>query len=160
VTPELLWILGIALVLIGLAGVVLPGIPGAILVFAGLGICAWADGFSRIGISVVVLLGFLAAATYAIDFVAASLGVKRVGASHRAMFGAMLGTVFGLFFGLPGVIVGPFAGAVLGELSANSDVARAGRVGLAAWIGFLFGTAAKVCVVFLMIGIFLVALLW
>jgi uncharacterized protein len=155
-----LWILGIALVLIGLAGIVMPGVPGTILIFAGLALAAWADGFTRVSISVVVLLGFLAAASYAIDFVAAALGVKRIGASHRAMFGAMLGTVLGLFFGLPGVIIGPFAGAVIGELTARSDLARAGRVGFAAWIGFLLGAVAKICLAFLMIGIFLVALFW
>jgi uncharacterized protein YqgC (DUF456 family) len=160
VSSEALWILGIVLVLTGLAGVVLPGLPGVILVFAGLALVAWGDGFTRVGIFTVVLLGCLAVASYAIDLVAAAFGVKRMGASRRAMAGAMLGTALGLFFGLPGVIVGPFAGAVIGELTTKSSLGRASRVGLAAWIGFLFGTAAKIGVAFLMIGIFLVALLW
>jgi uncharacterized protein YqgC (DUF456 family) len=65
----------------------------------------------------------------------------------------------GLFFGLPGIILGPFVGAVLGELSAHRDLARAGRAGVAAWIGFAIGTAVKVGIAFLMIAIFLAALI-
>jgi uncharacterized protein len=63
----------------------------------------------------------------------------------------------GLFFGLPGLIIGPFAGAVLGELTAHQDLRRAGRAGLAAWIGFVIGTAVKVGLAFAMVGIFLTA---
>jgi uncharacterized protein YqgC (DUF456 family) len=63
----------------------------------------------------------------------------------------------GLFFGLPGLIVGPFAGAVLGELTAQQDLRRAGRAGVAAWIGFVIGTAVKVGLAFAMVGVFLAA---
>jgi len=154
----LLWILAVALVTIGLVGIVLPAVPGTILIFAGLLLAAWADGFTRVGVGTLVVLGILAAASYAIDFLAAALGARRLGASRRAMAGAALGTLLGLFLGLPGLIVGPFVGAVLGEWSATRDLARAGRTGVAAWIGFVIGIAAKVGVAFLMIGVFLAAL--
>lgn len=156
----LLWLLAVALVLVGLAGVVLPGLPGTVLVFAGLALAAWADGFTRVGVGTLVVLGLLAAGSYAIDFVAAALGAKRLGASPRAMVGAALGTVAGLFFGLPGLLVGPFLGAVAGELSTHGDLGRAGRAGLAAWIGFAVGMAVKIGLVFLMIGIFVLAFLF
>ena len=104
------------------------------------------------------MLAVLAAASYAVELGAAAFGVKRVGASRRAMAGAAAGTLLGVFFGLPGVIIGPFAGAVIGELSARSDLAQAGRVGVAAWIGFLVGTVVKVGIAFIMLGIFLFAL--
>ena len=155
----LLWVLAVVLVIVGLLGVVLPALPGTILVFAGLLLAAWADGFNRVGAGTLVLIGILAAATYTVDLAAAALGVKRFGASRRAMAGAALGTMFGVLFGVPGLILGPFAGAVLGELTAHRDLARAGRAGLAAWIGFLVGTAVKVGLVFVMIGLFLIALL-
>jgi uncharacterized protein YqgC (DUF456 family) len=154
----LLWTLAIALIAVGLVGVVLPAVPGTLLIFAGLLIGAWADGFTRVGAGTLVVLAVLAAASYGIDFVAAALGVKRLGASRRAMAGAALGTLLGLPFGLPGLIVGPFVGALLGELTTNRDLMRAGRMGLAAWIGFAIGMVAKVAVAFLMIGIFLAAL--
>lgn len=155
--PALVWALAVILVVVGLVGIVMPALPGTILVFAGLWLAAWAEGFTRVSVPTMVVLGLLAAATYTVDFVATALGVKRVGASKRAIIGATLGTLLGIFFGLPGVIIGPFAGAVIGELSAHGDLAQAGRVGFAAWVGFLVGTVVKVGLVFLMIGVFVVA---
>ena len=156
----LLWTLGVALVGVGLAGIVFPALPGTILIFAGLLLAAWADGFSRVGVVTMVLIGLIGAASYAMDFVAAALGAQRIGASRRAVVGAALGTLLGLPFGLPGVILGPLAGAVLGELTVHRDWARAGKVGAAAWIGFMVGMAVKIAMAFSMIGIFVVALLF
>ena len=156
----LLWVIAVALVLVGLAGIVLPALPGTVVIFAGLLIAAWADGFARVGVWTLVLIGVIGAASYFIDFVAAAMGAKHMGASPRAAAGAALGTLLGLFFGLPGLIFGPLAGAILGELSAHRDWARAGRVGMAAWIGFAIGTAVKIALAFSMIAIFLAALFW
>jgi uncharacterized protein YqgC (DUF456 family) len=156
----LLWVLAVALVLVGLAGVVLPALPGTILIFAGLLLAAWADNFARVGAGTLVVLGVLAVASYGIDFAAGALGVGRAGASRRAMAGAALGTLSGLFLGLPGLIIGPFVGAVIGELTTHRDLARAGRVGIAAWIGFAIGMAVKMGVAFAMIGIFVFALVF
>ena len=153
-----LWTCAIALVAIGLVGVVLPAVPGTMLILAGLVLGAWADGFTRVGVGTLVVLAILALASYGIDFAAAALGVKRLGASRRAMTGAALGTLLGLFFGLPGLIAGPFVGALIGELMAHGDLRKAGRTGVAAWIGFAIGMVVKVGVAFLMIGIFLAAL--
>jgi uncharacterized protein YqgC (DUF456 family) len=153
-----LWVIAVVLVAVGLAGILLPALPGTILIFAGLLLAAWADGFTRVGGWMLAVIGLLAAASYAVDFVAGALGVKRMGASPRAMVGAALGTLLGLVFGLPGLIVGPFIGAVLGELSAHHDLRRAGRAGVAAWIGFLVGAVVKVAIAFTMLAIFLAAL--
>jgi uncharacterized protein YqgC (DUF456 family) len=152
-----LWTLAVTLVVVGVMGVVLPILPGTMLVFAGLVLAAWANGFTRVGVGTLVLLGILAVASYGIDFVASALGVGRLTASRRAVAGAALGTLGGMAFGLPGVIIGPFVGAVLGQLTADPDLARAGRAGAAAWIGFAVGMAVKVGVVFVMLGIFLAA---
>lgn len=158
-SPVVLWPFAVALIVLGLVGIVIPGLPGTIFVLAGMWLAAWADGFTRVSVATVVVLGALAAASYVVEFVAAGLGVKRIGASRRAIVGAALGAMLGLFFGLPGVILGPFAGAVIGELSARSGLVQAARVGVAAWIGLLLGTVVKVGVVFIMLGIFLFALL-
>jgi len=152
--------LAVVMVIVGLIGVVMPALPGHILILAGLIVGAWANGFTRVGVWTLVVLGIIALASYGVDFVAVALGAKRLGASPRAMTGAALGTIAGLFFGLPGVIVGPFVGAVIGELTTNRDLAKAGKAGVAAWIGFAIGTAVKVALAFLMIGIFLVALVF
>ena len=154
----LLWVVAALLVIVGLAGILLPAVPGTVLIFAGLLLAAWADGFARVGAGTLILIGAIGAASYGVDFVAAALGAKHMGASRRAVAGAALGTLVGLFFGLPGLILGPLAGAVLGELSAHRDLGRAGRVGLAAWIGFLIGTGVKIALAFSMVAIFLAAL--
>jgi len=155
-----LWIVAVVMVIVGLIGVVLPALPGHMLIFAGLVVGAWAEGFTRVGVWTLVVLGLMALASYGVDFVAVALGAQRLGASPRAMTGAALGTLAGLFFGLPGVIIGPFVGAVIGELTTHRDFGKAGKAGVAAWIGFAIGTAVKVGIAFLMIGIFLVALVF
>jgi uncharacterized protein YqgC (DUF456 family) len=156
----LLWILGGLLVGIGVAGIIFPALPGTVLIFAGLLLAAWADGFTRVGVWPLLLIGVIGAVSYTIDFAAAALGAKHVGASPRAVVGAALGTLAGIPFGLPGVIFGPLVGAVLGELSTHREWRRAAGVGMAAWIGFLIGTAVKVALAFCMIAIFLGAFFW
>jgi hypothetical protein len=153
----LLWALAVVLVVVGFAGILLPALPGTALIFAGLLLAAWADGFEHVGIYALVFIGVLGAASYSIDFVAAALGARRAGASRRAVFGAALGTVAGLPFGIPGLILGPLAGAVIGEFSLHRDAWRAGRAGLAAWIGFAIGAAVKVALAFMMVALFLAA---
>ena len=153
----LLWIVGIALVVIGIAGIVFPALPGTVLIFGGLLMTAWANDFTRVGPWTLVVIGLIGAASYGVDFVAAALGARQVGASRSAVAGAALGTLLGIPFGLPGVFFGPLVGAVLGELSVNRELGRAAGVGLAAWIGFLIGTVVKVALAFLMIGVYLIA---
>lgn len=155
----ILWVAAVILIVVGLVGIVLPALPGTILILAGLVLGAWADNFARVGPGMLVLIGVIGAASYAVDFVAAALGAKHLGASKRAMVGAALGTVLGLFFGFVGVIVGPFLGAVVGELTQHRDWKRVGRAGLAAWLGFVIGAAVKVAIAFVMLGLFAAAYL-
>jgi uncharacterized protein len=153
----LLWTLGLVLVAVGMVGIVLPALPGHVLIFLGLLLIAWADHFERVGAVMLVLIGLAGAGSYAVDFAAAALGAKHLGATKRAMAGAALGTVAGLFLGMPGVIFGPFAGAILGELTVHRDWKRVGKAGIAAWIGFAIGTAVKVAIAFVMLGLFALA---
>ncbi len=153
----LLWVLAVVCIAAGVAGTVLPALPGAPLVFVGLLIAAWADGFQKVGWFPLVLVGLLTLASLAVDLLATSLGAKRVGASWLALAGAAVGTVVGIFLGLPGLVLGPFVGAVLGEYVAQRNWRQAGKVGLGTWLGLLLGTAAKLALVFTMLGIFLTA---
>ena len=152
-----LWAVAVILVVAGIVGIVLPALPGTILIFAGLLVAAWADDFMRVGPLMLSIIAIIGVATYGVDFVASALGAKHLGASKQAMAGAALGTVLGFFLGLPGVIVGPFLGAIAGELTVHRDWKRVGKAGLAAWIGFVVGTAVKVALAFLMIGLFAAA---
>ena len=156
---SLLWVAAIALIAIGVAGTILPAIPGVTLVFLGMLLAAWIDHFARIPIWLVVIFAILTAVAWAVDYLAAAAGAKRAGASKLAVVGAMIGTVAGIFTGFVGLLFMPLVGAALGEYIAQRDLRRAGTVGVATWLGLLIGTAVKVAIVFAMIGAFVVALL-
>lgn len=149
-----LLILAALLVAVGIAGTVLPALPGSLLVLAGLVLAAWAEGFQYVGWTTIAVLAVLTALTYAADLATTALGAKRAGASGRAILGASLGVLAGLFFGLPGVILGPFVGAVIGEYTVRRQLGHAGRAGLGAWLGMVVGVAAKLALVVSMLGVF------
>jgi len=148
-----LQVLAVALILAGIAGTVLPALPGPFLVLGGLLLFAWADGFVHVGGTAIVIATLLILMTAGVDVVAGAIGARRFGASPRAVGGAILGTLAGLFFGLPGLLLGPFVGAVIGELTARRDVVHAGRAGVGAWIGLMVGMAAKLGLEFAAIGV-------
>ena len=157
--PLLLKILAAVLVLIGLAGTLLPILPGVPLIFVGLLVAAWADNFQHVGAVTLTILGVLTALAIAADFLASALGAKKLGASPKAVVGATLGAIVGMFFGLPGLVLGPFVGAVVGELSAKRELLQAGKSGLGTWLGLLLASVAKLTLSFLMLGVFITAYL-
>ena len=150
----LYFVLAGVLVLVGLIGTVLPILPGVLLVLGGLFLAAWAEDFTRVGTLALAIIGGLAALSFVVDFAASVLGAKRAGASPQALAGATLGALAGIFFGLPGLLLGPFFGAVIGEYAARRKLVQAGKAGLGTWLGLLFAAAAKVAIAFLMIGTF------
>lgn len=158
-TITLLWILSAALILLGLAGTVLPVLPGTVLVLGGIVLGAWIDDFTRVGVSTVVVISVLAVLAWALDYVAGLMGAKKAGASKLALLGAAVGTVAGLFMGLVGVLLMPLIGAAAGEYLAQKDQIRAVKVGVSTWVGIMVGLIAKVVLAFIMVGIFGAALL-
>lgn len=154
-----LYLLAAAMIVVGLLGTVLPALPGVPLMFAGMFLAAWVDHFVHVGPLTLGVLGVLCALAIAADIVASLLGAKRVGASTWALVGAAIGTFAGFFFGLPGILLGPFAGALGGELIAGGTLRQAAHVGVGTWLGLLFGTLVKVALAFAMIGVFAFALL-
>jgi uncharacterized protein len=157
VATVLLWILAVLLVIVGVAGTVVPMLPGTPVVFAGLLLAAWIDDFARVGTAPLVVLGVLTVLSLLVDFAASILGAQRAGATRGAVTGAALGAVVGLFFGLPGLILGPFAGAFLGQYLATRDVAQSGKAGWGTLVGFIAGSLAKVVLAIAMVIIFAVA---
>lgn len=153
----LLWFLSLILVIAGIVGLLLPALPGIVLVFAGLVVAAWAEDFTYVGRGTLIFLLVLCLLGYVIDFLAGALGASRYGAGKYSIIGAAIGAVAGIFFGFPGIILGPFIGAVAGELYVRRDIQAAGRAGFGAWIGLVAGTAAKIAITFVMIGVFVLA---
>ena len=156
-TTFLLWLTGIVLVVLGMAGLILPALPGAPLLFVGFLLAAWAEDFVYVGIKTIAILALLALLTYGVDLWATIFGAKKFGASKRAIIGALAGLVVGIFLGFPGVLFGPFIGAMIGELLAQRGLHAAARAGLGATVGLALGAALKLALAFSMIGIFVVA---
>ena len=158
---HLLWYLvaGV-LILAGLAGTILPALPGLPLVFAGMLLAAWADHFQLISGWTIGLLAVLTLVSVGVDIAATALGAKRVGAGKGAMLGAALGTLVGAFFALPGLLLGPFIGAMVAELVRGRELAHASRIGFGTWVGLALGTVLKLGLAFAMLGIFALAVLF
>ena len=159
-TTTLLWLCVVLLIAAGLAGTVLPALPGTALVLAGIVLGAWIDDFAHVAGTVLAVVTVLAVLSWVLDYVAGLLGAQRVGASREALWGAALGTVVGLFMGLVGVLFMPLVGAAIGEFIAQKDHQRAVKVGVATWLGIMAGLVSKVVIAFMMIGLFIGALLF
>ncbi|MBL8157351.1 MAG: DUF456 domain-containing protein, partial [Anaerolineae bacterium] len=113
---------------------------------------------TRVGAAAVAIVTVLAVMAWILDYAAGLLGARKAGASRQALLGAAIGTVVGLFMGFIGVLFMPLVGAAIGEYLARRDQTHAVKVGVATWLGIMAGMAAKVVVVFMMIGVFLAAL--
>lgn len=153
------WVVVVLLIAAGVAGSVLPALPGTALVLAGIVLGAWLDDFTRVRGWVIAIVTVLAVLSWLTDYLATVLGAKKAGASRLAIVGAALGTIAGIFMGLVGVFFMPFVGAVIGEYIAQKNTRQAAKVGLATWVGLIVGTLVKLVLVFMMIGIFVAALL-
>jgi len=149
-----LYAIATALIVVGLAGAMVPALPGIPLIFGGIWLIAYLDRYHHIGLGWLLGIAGVGAVGLTFDLLAGALGAKRMGASKPAVWGALAGTVIGLLFGLPGLLLGPFFGAVLGELAAGSSVLRSTHVGVSAWLGLIFGTIIKLGSSLTMVALF------
>lgn len=153
------FIVAILLVTIGIAGTVLPMLPGVPLVFAGLLLAAWHGGFDQVSILTMVIIGVIAAMAWVVDFFASVVTAKKVGASKYALWGAAIGAVLGITGGIVGLIIGPAIGAIIGELithknTSKESTTKATAVGIAAGLGFVLALAIKIVLVLTMLAVF------
>ena len=145
--------------ILGLAGVVIPLLPGVPLAWLGLFIYAIVTGFERISIFQTVIFFILMLFTLALDLVAPMLGAKKYRASKWGIIGVFLGFIVGiLLIGPWGIILGPFLGALLGELIARRETGQAVRAAIGAFVGFLVGNLLKVAIILIMMGFFITSL--
>jgi len=154
------WALVVILFVAGIAGTVLPALPGTLFIFLAFLLGAWIDNFQVIETSTVIIAGVICALAQILDYVAGILGAKRAGASKEAIIGALIGTVAGVLSGFVGLLFFPLIGAFAGEYIAISDIRRAGNVGVATWLGMLIGAVVKLVLAFTTIGLFIFALVF
>jgi uncharacterized protein len=150
----LLFVVSLFLILAGLAGVILPLLPGGIFVsWLGYFIFAVFTHFQKISLASTLIFLGVAVIVSIFDFLVPFLGAKKYQASKYGMLGAFLGSVFGvLVFGIPGLVIGPLAGAALGELFARKKPEEAAKTALGVLVGFLAGALVKIVFIFIMIG--------
>ena len=155
----LLWCLVVVLIGVGIAGTIIPALPGHPMIFAGGGLAAWIGHYESIGWVTLTVLGILTAVGFAVDWVSQAIGAKKAGATKYGTAGALIGTIAGLFMGIFGILFMPLVGAFIGEFIAQKDLKIATNVGWATWVGMMVGAALKVAIAFMMTGIIVFMLL-
>lgn len=148
------WLLVGLLIAVGFVGLFMPILPGIVLIFAGLLLGAWIDGFSLVSENWMIVIGVIALFAWALDFFASYFTVKKAKASKQAMWGTLIGAMLGVFAGVLGLIIGPIIGAIIGEFIARRNSQDAARVGLAAGLGFVLALAVKLTLASVMLAIF------
>jgi hypothetical protein len=151
----------IILLIIGLAGSVLPMLPGTPLIFLGALLYAWHTNFTAVTWGILLLLLALTLLSQILEYLASTLGAKKFGASRWGIVGALCGGFIGMIGGgLAGLIIGPFLGALLFELLYGKSLKASVHIGVGTMVGFLGGAIGKFIIALTMIGIFLVAIFW
>jgi uncharacterized protein YqgC (DUF456 family) len=153
-------LLALLVMLAGLIGCLLPGLPGAPLVLAAAVAHRLCFGHHSVNNLVLICLIVLTLISVLLDYVASVYGAKRFGATWRGAVGAALGGLVGLFFGLPGIIIGPFLGAILLELLGGYEFKKAAHAGLGATLGLFAGVIGKCAVCVVMIGLFTINVIY
>lgn len=142
----LLIILGAICMIVGILGCFLPIIPGPPISFLGLLLVHWTDK-ADIEPNTLWIWGIAMAAVTALDYVIPVWGTKKFGGTKRGVWGSTIGLIVGLFFFPPfGIIIGPFVGAFLGEMSAGQDNKKALKAAFGSFLGFVAGTLLKLIV--------------
>ena len=154
----LLLALAIILIILGIAGCLLPVLPGPPLTYLGLVVLHFSK-FADISKNLFIILGIVTVVVTVIDFIVPIWGTKQFGGSKYGMRGATVGLIIGLFLGPPGIIIGPFIGAVVGELIFKDDFKYALKAGFGSLLGFLTGVGLKLAAALLMTFYFIRALI-
>jgi len=154
----LLLALAIILMILGIAGCLLPILPGPPLTYLGLVVLHFTR-FADIGKNIFIIMGIVAVVVTVIDYVVPIWGTKQFGGSKYGMRGATVGLIIGLFLGPLGIIIGPFIGAVVGELIFKDDIRYAMKAGFGSLLGFLTGVGLKLAAALLMTFYFIRALI-
>lgn len=154
------YLIGVTLIALGIAGLVLPVLPGALLLVLGTLAIAAAEGFTRVGWPTVIASLVLAALMTVFDFASSLLGAKVLGSSKWGLAGAGLGFLAGIYFGLPGLLIGPPVGAFVLEYLKEPAFRKAARAGAGVVLGFILGTVGKLALAALMVGLVLLAFIF
>lgn len=144
--------LGVVLIVLGFIGCVVPVIPGPVLCYASLWCLLPTDKCPSV--TLLTVAGVIVAVTTIADYVVPAMGAKRFDCTRWGTFGCLVGTIVGVFFFPLGLLLGPFCGAMIGELIAGRTVAASARGGIGALLGFLTGVVLKLVACAIMAFVF------
>ena len=153
-TDAVVWIVVAVLLLLGLAGTIVPFLPGTPLIVAGALVHAIAFDWTPITPLRLGVLAALAVLGYLLHYAAGALGARHAGGSRWAVAGAIGGGLVGVFLGIPGLLLGPPIGAIAGELLRGGDLPTSVRTGIAAFLGMLAGAVANFAIGVTMVSLF------
>ncbi len=146
------------IMLFGLAGTIVPLVPGLPLIFGTALLYGLLTDFARIGAGPLVALALIAVVVQGCDYLAGAWGARKFGGGKWGIVGAMAGGLVGtILFSIPGLVLGTAIGATAGELAGGRKFEQSARAGLGTLVGFLAGTLVRVCAGVVMIGVFTVA---
>jgi uncharacterized protein YqgC (DUF456 family) len=147
---DLVWlVLGVILMLAGLAGCILPFLPGPPLCFAAL-LIQQLQSTPPYSTDFLLMWAGITLVVTGLDYVIPVYGTKKFGGTKYGMWGCVVGLVAGLWLGPLGIIFGPFVGALVGELIGNARSDHALRAAVGSFVGFLLGTLVKLIACFVM----------
>ncbi|MEA1961584.1 MAG: DUF456 domain-containing protein [Bacillota bacterium] len=150
-------VLTLIIIILGIAGTVIPFLPGVPLVFLGIAGYGWYEGFVHVGPRYIIIMGALTLLSVFVDYLATYLGAKWFGSSKKGIWGAVLGLFLGLFLFPPfGLFIGPWVGAFLGELWEGKNVNEAIKTGTGTIIGIFGGMTFKILLGIIMLFSFLI----
>jgi len=154
------FIISVLLMLAGVAGIFISGLPGTILVFSGIAYYSWTINFSIISVNMLILFGILTVISMALDYLSSLISVKKLGISQKGMWGMILGGILGFFiFNVIGMVLGQFLGIVIGELASGKKLFFSVKAGGISILGYFAGIAINIITAAIMLGYFIYSLI-
>lgn len=155
------WILVILLFVVGMAGAIYPILPGALAIYLAFFVYGWFFSFDEFGIFFWIIQTLIVIVLFIADYAVSAWGVKRFGGSRASIIGSTIGLIAGPFV-IPafGLIIGPFAGAVIGEMIVGTSMERSLKVGLGSVVGLFTSVVVKVILQLAMIVLFILWLVF
>ncbi|NOX38850.1 MAG: DUF456 domain-containing protein [Calditrichaeota bacterium] len=154
-------IVALICIAVGLVGTLIPLLPGIALIYVGYLVWGLVSGWSDYGWTTMVVLGIVTTLTYVMDYLAGAVGAKKFGATSAGVWGAIIGAVVGfMILSIWGLILGPFVGAVVGEMLVGRSQQEAWKAGWGAFLGFLASSVFRLIIGFIMAVLFLYFLIF
>jgi uncharacterized protein YqgC (DUF456 family) len=148
-------------ILIGIVGIVIPGLPASPLILIGAVIYGFGFGFGDIGLTTYIILCVLTVLSLIIEYIGSMIGAKGFGATKFGIIGAVLGLIIGFIVGnIWGLILGPFVGAFVGELIRTKHLRESAKAGLGATLGLMGGVMLRFPICVVMIALIAWRIFW